>query len=49
MTIPYTAKYLRGETFAFRVENALVYSLENFCGSMLVEFAILPIDKAGKD
>ena len=34
ITLPYTAKYLRGKTFVFRVENG--YSLENVCGSMLV-------------
>ena len=34
------AKHLNGKTFAFRVDND--YSVENFCGSMLV----MPIDKA---
>ena len=32
--LPYMAKHLRGESFVFRVENG--YSLENFCGSMLI-------------
>ena len=48
MTTVY-GKTFKGETFVFRVENVLVYLLENFCGSLLVEFAILPIDKEGKD
>ena len=39
--IPYTAKHLRGKTFANRVENG--YLLENICGSMFVD---LPINKA---
>ena len=33
--ILYTAKHSRGKTFAFIVENG--YSLENFCGSMLID------------
>ena len=33
--LQYMAKYLKGKTFVFRVEND--YSLENFHGSMFVE------------
>ena len=33
--LQYMAKYLKGKTFAFRVEND--YSLENFHDSMFVE------------
>ena len=34
---------MRGQTFTVRLEND--YSVDNVCGSMLVELYILPINK----
>ena len=43
MYCSYKAKHLREKTVVFRVEKG--YLLENFHGSMLVDLAVLPINK----